>query len=266
MNSARRVTNFDKDLSDGVVLSSLILSHVPTMKRLTTVYQECSEKEHFYHNASNVIGSIKDIGLDYNINVKDILEPNPCGIYLRLFRTNTHIDMLLFCTFLYQHLPQFIARQLIEFRGHLGDKVVKEIELSNPASTSISYTVTLEGSSDFSVADQVIQVEPRATKKVAITFNSRFSKSTEARISFFSRRKGPAQPISVIVFNLKSIIEKQKPIKVFDYECKLYQYQQIGLEITNPLGVPGKFTMSLHQGTIQAFVWTYTYRNFAASY
>ena len=74
-----RVTNFDKDLTDGLVFSSVILSHVPTVKRLTTMYTFCSEKDHFQANANNVIGALKDLGLECNLSVKDILEPNPCG-------------------------------------------------------------------------------------------------------------------------------------------------------------------------------------------
>ena len=75
----RRINNFDKDLSDGLVFATLILSHIPTVKRLTTMYQFCTEKEHYQHNANNIVGAIKDLGFDYNVTIKDILEPNPCG-------------------------------------------------------------------------------------------------------------------------------------------------------------------------------------------
>jgi hypothetical protein len=86
---AKKVVNFDKDLVDSLVIANLILAHVPNVKRLTTMYQFCTEKEHFQHNANNVVGAIKDIGLEYSITVKDILEPNPCGKNLNLEKVPT---------------------------------------------------------------------------------------------------------------------------------------------------------------------------------
>lgn len=78
-DASKKVTNFDKDLVDSLVIANLILAHIPNVKRLTTMYQFCTEKDHYQHNANNVIGAMKDIGLEYSITVKDILEPNPCG-------------------------------------------------------------------------------------------------------------------------------------------------------------------------------------------
>jgi hypothetical protein len=101
---SKRIVNFDKDLSDGLVFSSLILSHVPTLKRLTSMYQFCTEKEHFQHNASNIIGAISDLGLEYNITVKDILEPNPCGKYSILNSYPQHICRYVIT--LYIFIPQ----------------------------------------------------------------------------------------------------------------------------------------------------------------
>ena len=46
---------------------------------------------------------------------------------------------------------------------------------------------------------------------------------------------------------LRSIIDRQKPIKVFDYECKLYQYQQLAIEVTNTLPGAGKFQIQMEQ-------------------
>lgn len=77
--SNRRITNFDSDLKDGLVLASLILSHVPSVKRLTTIFWVTSEPEHYQRNAGNVIGAMKDLGLDYEITPNDIINPNPCG-------------------------------------------------------------------------------------------------------------------------------------------------------------------------------------------
>lgn len=81
-STSRNITRFDIDLSDGVVLAKLILSHIPSLKRLTSLYQFCSEGELLLHNANNVIGAMKELGLEYSVSAKDITEPNAVGQYL----------------------------------------------------------------------------------------------------------------------------------------------------------------------------------------
>jgi hypothetical protein len=52
---------------------------------------------------------------------------------------------------LYQGLPHYIPKAVIEFPAVLGDLVTKNIELSNPSKNPISYFVKLDGCPDFSI-------------------------------------------------------------------------------------------------------------------
>lgn len=63
--------------------------------------------------------------------------------------------MLLLVLYLYQHLPQFIPKEVVNFQGNLLEKVVKELELSNPTAVPLSYSVSLEGPPDFNVPGNV---------------------------------------------------------------------------------------------------------------
>ncbi|PRP78761.1 hypothetical protein PROFUN_00934 [Planoprotostelium fungivorum] len=229
-----RVVNFDRDFRDGLIFSSLLLSHCPQIKRLTSMYQFCSLPEHFEHNASHIVNAVKDLGLDYPITPKDILSPNP-------------VVMLLFVWYLFMHLPQFIPKSTIEFKGTLLEKLVKELELSNPTAAPVSYTVSVEGSNDFSIPEHSIHLEPKDTKFFPVHFLSKLSRPSEGRLIFHARRKG--QTSFILTFNLRGTIDQQKPTKVVELECKLYDHFEFPVEIRNPLQLAGKFKISLQQET-----------------
>ena len=53
-------------------------------------------------------------------------------------------------------MPHYIPKgEFIIFECILGDEIIKEIELSNPTNSQISYWVNLEGSSDFTTKNPV---------------------------------------------------------------------------------------------------------------
>ena len=60
----------------------------------------------------------------------------------------------------------------------------KNIELRNPSKSSISYFVTIEGSPDFTIEAQEIELEPLATVSFPVEFTSRFSAPVSARLMF----------------------------------------------------------------------------------
>lgn len=92
------------------------------------------------------------------------------------------------------------------FACTLGDEVVKCIELSNPTNKPISYFVTLEGHSDFSLeGEDSFIIEPKAPTpyKVRIKFVSRISDPVEAKITFTNRKESNISA-AALVFMLKS--------------------------------------------------------------
>lgn len=97
------------------------------------------DQTHFMRNAECIVKAIAQIGISTHIKAEDIYEPSAR-------------ELLVFCTQLYQTLPHYIPKAVIEFPAVLGDLVTKNIELSNPSKTTISYRVELlPAKSDFSV-------------------------------------------------------------------------------------------------------------------
>ena len=63
--------------------------------------------------------------------------------------TGNQRDSMLAVLFLYQQLPQLVPKTQIEFRGALGQTVMKTIELKNPSRRAITYHVTLDASVEY---------------------------------------------------------------------------------------------------------------------
>jgi hypothetical protein len=71
--------------------------------------------EKCFHNALILIDSLRELGLEYDINSLDITDPNP-------------IAMILFCSFLYDKLPNYIPSASIEFNSPLHQTVSKKVK------------------------------------------------------------------------------------------------------------------------------------------
>lgn len=147
--------------------------------------------------------------------------------------------MILLVLYLYQTLPQFIPKEVVNFQGNLLEKVVKELELSNPTTVPLSYSVSLEGPPDFNVPgikhafiitnfpiERIISIDPRGQKNLVIEFTGRFSKQVEARLTLYGKKKlGYSTQNSVMVFLLRSAVTQQKPLRVLDFQSKLYEHR-----------------------------------------
>lgn len=135
----RLIFNFDEHLRDSTVFASLIRSHYGDAAALKDFRNVAVDQSHFVHNSNCIVRAIAQIGISTHIKPEDIYEPSAR-------------ELLVFCTQLYQTLPHYIPKAVIEFPAVLGDLVTKNIELSNPSKTTISYRVELlPAKSDFSV-------------------------------------------------------------------------------------------------------------------
>jgi hypothetical protein len=166
----RQVTNFDSDLSDSVVLSVVIQSHVPNCQAVQQMRYPCTALEHYEENAGLIIAALSEIGLAFPIQVSDIASAQSK-------------DMLLFVMYLFQNLPHYVPKTTIVFSTMLGVSMTKNIELTNPSKKAITYNVQLQGSSDFSIKDDQIRIEPKQTVSFPVEFHSRFSRLERARSS-----------------------------------------------------------------------------------
>ena len=111
--------------------------------------------------------------------------------------------------------------------------VTKNIELSNPSKNPISYWVKLDGSSDFSIEEDCVRIEPGTTVNFPIKFQSRISNTVTGKVIFTNKKEGNIQA-AAMVFELVSNVYERNSIEKIEKSTKLYKASQIDLELHNP--------------------------------
>ena len=120
---------------------------------------------------------------------------------------------MLFCIQLYQSLPHYVPKASIEFPAVLGDLVTKNIELSNPSKNPISYWVKLIGSSDFSIEQEQVRIEPGQSVAFPVRFQSRISTLVKGKVIFTNKKEGNIQA-AALVFELVSNVYERNSVEI----------------------------------------------------
>ena len=203
------VTNFDGDLQDCRVFSAVIISHIPSTKSIFAEMRKTSEAAAKLKNAKKLYNAIKDMGLTY------------CPPPEYLCEAPAHI-LILFSLDLFNVLPSFIPRALIEFDGELNDTVTKHIELANPSSKPLIYTIRIDGSAEFK-AENKLKLGPREKILFPVSSHHQFRRDAEAQIFFVSERSSAGAAGVNLVFNLRSVVKTYKRNEVFKRTTRLYE-------------------------------------------
>jgi len=233
---SRAVTNFDADLQDSLVIGMTIQSYVPGCQAMANLKYPCTNHEHHEENAMHIISALQEIGLSFPVQPTDLAAAQPK-------------DMLLFVLFLYQNLPHYVPKTMIVFSTMLGQAVVKNIELTNPSKKSITYFVNLQGSSDFSIKESLVKIEPKQTVSFPVEYHSRFSRGVDGQISFTSRREGNVHA-AAMVFKMQTRCIGRKPRKTFPVSAVLYEVGTVDVDIDNPFNEDADFLITLRDVTV----------------
>ena len=150
--------------------------------------------------------------------------------------------------FLFQVLPQFDTKVIVEFNGNLLENVQKSIQISNPSTRHILYNPLLYGSKDFKLETEDIQVGPKSETLFQVQFKSRFTKTTSATLVLVSNNSSLNQ-CSVLVFSFVGTIQQMLPIKAFKIESPMYAtpLATFQLNVTNLFDQKGNFKVSIRQ-------------------
>lgn len=228
----RYIYDFDEHLRDSSVFAALIRSHYGEASALKDFRNVATDQSHFIHNATCIVKAINQIGISTHIRPEDIYEPSAR-------------ELLVFCTQLYQTLPHYIPKAVIEFPAILGDLVTKNIELSNPSKTTISYRVELlPAKSDFSVEQNEVRIEPGQSIPFPVRFQSRISKQVRGKVIFTDKKEGNVQA-AAMVFELVSNVYERNSVEIIQKSTKLYKALQIDLQVDNAFNKEVLFNISV---------------------
>ncbi|XP_053166997.1 cilia- and flagella-associated protein 47 isoform X2 [Hemicordylus capensis] len=236
----RWIVNFDRDLLDGLVLAAQVANYCPYLisTHFVNMYTNPETSEQYLHNCLILVNAFHAISLDIDIVAADICDPNP-------------IMMLMLCVYLYEHLPQYLTKNSLEFPGPLHATVVRKIRLKNPSIRPLVYNATILGreSADFSLPKgNTITIAPKTQISVNVEFTSRFLHPAEAVLLLVSKALTGIGG-ATMTFSLKSKISHVKPAGTFICKSPCYELKTVNLQVTNPFRIDGPFSVILVEST-----------------
>lgn len=233
--SPRHLTNFDQDLMDGCVVGAVVQNHVGQVGALARLKQSPGSDEQRRSNVDKVFTALSEIGMPTFLNQRDLAQ---AAISPR--------EMVLFCLSLYQGLPHYIPKTIIEFPCTLGETVIKNLELTNPSSKQITYWVKLEGCLDFvPTFPSEFTIAPRGVAQFPIRFTSRLSSQVRATLRFTSRASEGSAHAAAMVFTLISKVTTRKSEKTLNFEAHLYELKTEEIEIANTFAKDAEFAIQI---------------------
>ncbi|XP_043556662.1 cilia- and flagella-associated protein 47-like [Chiloscyllium plagiosum] len=240
----RWIINFDLDLLDGLVLAAVVAAYCPHLipTHFENMYTSPAAPEQCLHNSLILLKAFDTIGLDFDIQATDISDPNP-------------ITMLMLCVYLYERLPNYRPKMIVEFTGDLHATIVKHVRLQNPFMKDLVYFATIVGkeANDFTLPNgNEVVIPERSHVDINVEFTSRFLKPEQALLIFVSRlRKGVAA--ATTTFLLTSRINGINPTDTFKCESPCFKQKRMQFNISNPLNVNGLFRVILMETRISLF-------------
>ncbi|EKX37711.1 hypothetical protein GUITHDRAFT_116187 [Guillardia theta CCMP2712] len=223
--------NFDLDLHDGRVIAYLISSHVPSLKSMLSGLKRADDRAQQLSNIHNVSSAIRHIGLPFSLEPSHFVEA-PAR------------DLILFCMYLFENLPGFVPKALVEFDGCLNETVTRSIELKNPSNKQLVYSVHVDGSSEFVCAKSVKMLPGKKTVfPISITHSSR--KTAEGQIYFIGEQMAGNTTGATLVFTLRSVVKSFKRSEVMEREAKLYEQVLFEIPVLNDTDVDTEVQVTL---------------------
>ncbi|KNC96854.1 uncharacterized protein SPPG_07686 [Spizellomyces punctatus DAOM BR117] len=237
--------NFTTDFQSILPFAYIIQSHLPNMSvtHFSTLHPDPTTTEQLLHNASLVANALLDLLPGCTAS---------CMSVERISKGQSNgVDAFLLTLFLYQILPNFIPKSLVEFHGALHEHITRDIELVNPTFRSLTYVPDLQGSDEFLLRDLTngaISIGPKGTATLSIEFVSKFFRSVQGSLVLRSRRMG-LNSGSVLVFELKSAVKEAAPKRVIKIDGVMYGVPPtvVNVEVVNPLNVKGRFAITVKQ-------------------
>ncbi|KAJ1549312.1 Cilia- and flagella-associated protein 47 [Cladochytrium tenue] len=238
---AKRLTNFDADFADALPILHLLAAHVPDLERTHLSSARWSPATH-----------------------DDRLENSrlACAALAHLFPTchatrlpsqllpaaNSALDVVFLLLFLYQSLPGFLPRPPpVRFHAALHAHVTRHIDLSNPSSRPLDFSIRLSGPPSFRLpAGARLLIPPRASAALQVDFASRFSRPVRASLLLVSTRMG-INATSIVHFALEAEVDPPAPLKCLKIDAQMFCAPpvQIDIDVENPFEEAGTFRVML---------------------
>lgn len=216
-----RIIDFFGDLSNLFPLLQVMHSHLPESTKYGRPLHGYTDTEKTKRDelCSRLIDSLEKARMLFDFTEEEIV----CS-----GRT-----LLLLALHLFLNLPSLLPKSRIEFKGTLGSLITKTIELKNPSKKKVVYSVTLQGSSDFSIASKELVLLPGSSADFQVSCKARFFEPVTSMITFWGVREDGVAG-STMVFQLVSNMVSRKPEFSITKKLSVYEMDAIQLTIPSP--------------------------------
>ena len=220
-------------MKDAIVFGTTIQNYIGVhMKMVDHLKQQINSDEDLKYNIEKLKDGMMEYGITGINSNKDLLYPSAR-------------EILLFSVHLYQTLPHYIPKTVVEFTCLLDEKVTKHIVLTNPSPKVIYYWVRLQAHKDFSIESDSIKIEPKQTVQFPVVFMAKISTFVTGRITFRNKRDGGVQA-AALVFDLKSNIIGRVSREIREIKnVRLYELGTIEIPVSNPFENDADFTIKI---------------------
>ena len=215
------MVDFESDLSDLLGYCQLFHSHVPETAQAGgclvgyTAIDRNLDREALFE----IMNALMDFRLTFALEESEL-----CG---------SRRSAILMLLHLYLNLLNMIPKSKIEFQGVLGNPVLKTIELRNPSKKPVKYDVTIQGSSDFILSSDTVEIGAHSHVDYLITLKARFFEPTSAKITFWGVRQQGLAGRSM-VFQVASKMTSRAPVASTAVRLGLFEMKPVELVINNP--------------------------------
>ncbi|XP_060830391.1 cilia and flagella-associated protein 47-like [Bombus pascuorum] len=181
---ARNIENFDRDLSDSLVLIAVTAAYCPFLieQDLSGIYIRPRSYEEALHNAICVTNAWKKIRLGFVISPLEIIYPN-C------------VKMLMLVRYLFNILPTYTPRAKIKFNCPLTETVTRQLNFTNPTVHSVGFLLLFfDNDNEFFTivsSQPIINLNSHGTAVIKIQFHAKKIKETKAYLLFCGSTIGP---------------------------------------------------------------------------
>jgi hypothetical protein len=222
--------NFTAGLRDSCAFASAIISHVPSKKNMLDQIKsiepsslDSAGAQMRLKNAKVLLRTLQDLQWPFLPPPEAIAEGNGRVLVLLAF---TLMDLC----------PKLLPRDTVQFNGVLNTNVVRQIQLNNPLSKSITYLVRIEGSTEFACDQKYVVLSSKASAPVSITHKAKFSVASSGTLLLLPSE--PQDHIPPLAFQLSStIVSNQASALVISFTAQLYEISTIEVPVTHPFEV-----------------------------
>src|SRR5437763_1759837 len=83
--------------------------------------------EQYLQNALIIISCLLQLGIEYDLQALDITRADP-------------ICMCLLVCYLYEHLPDYLSKGIVQFGGILHESSISQVKITNPSTQTLVYS------------------------------------------------------------------------------------------------------------------------------